>query len=477
MKKSQSIFKSLLPLAIVVMQLMTTMESARATDSILLDTGLEWCQSCYDGWTVNSGDTQWIAFVVTASSAATISKVELNLNNTSAASLAGATVAFYGNPSVAPKNAADLLGTLTFSEFRLQPTQTTSGAAVFTGSISIPAAGEYWFKFGNLAPTKSARYRFGALSMMGISYQTGDWSAFQGTPNDDFFDGGVQRNLNYYPSMRITGSAAPATTAPNAPTIGTATALSATSASISFTAPASNGGATIETYTVTSTPGSITARLTQSGSGSIIITGLTPSTTYTFRVTASNRIGTSASSSATVSITTPASDAELAAQAAAAAAAAAAKREEETRLARTEIASKFKNSEKVTLESFKQAEIPGVTSENLAAVQAEIQSLPKESRSDITQITKVARKYEVIGKIASEQINNFNANDLIEVGLIPTDTKNKMALATTLKKLPQQDRDTYAEIKAAIDAASAKIQARKEKVQALIFRKPSLSQK
>ena len=472
MKKSQSIFKSLLPLAIVVMQLMTTMESARATDSILLDTGLEWCQGCYDGWTVTSGDTQWIAFVVTASSAATISKVELNLNNTSAASLAGATVAFYGNPSVAPKNAADLLGTLTFSEFRLQPTQTNSGAAVFTGSVSIPAAGEYWFKFGNLAPTKSARYRFGS-----ISYQTGDWSAFQGTPNDDFFDGGVQRNLNYYPSMRITGSAAPATSVPNAPTIGTATALSATSASISFTAPASNGGATIETYTVTSTPGSITARLTQSGSGTIIVTGLSSSTAYTFRVTASNRIGTSSSSSATVSITTPASDAELAAQAAAAAAAAAAKREEETRLARTEIASKFKNSEKVTLESFKQAEIPGVTSENLSAVQAEIQSLPKESRSDITQITKVARKYEVIGKIASEQISNFNANDLIEVGLIPTDNKNKMALATTLKKLPQQDRDTYAEIKAAIDAALAKIQARKEKVQALIFRKPSLSQK
>jgi len=268
-----------------------------------------------------------------------------------------------------------------------------------------------------------------------------------------------------------------AVTAPNAPTIGTATALSATSASISFTAPASNGGATIETYTATSTPGSITGRVFQSGSGSITITGLTPSTAYTFRVTASNSAGTSSASGATVSITTPASDAELGAQTAAAAAAAAAKREAETRLARTEIASKFKNSEKVTLESFKQAEIPGVTSENLAAVQAEIQSLPKESRSDITQITKVARKYEVIGKIASEQINNFNANDLIEVGLIPTDNKNKMALATTLKKLPQQDRDTYAEIKAAIDAALAKIQARKEKVQALIFRKPSLSQK
>jgi len=53
-------------------------------------------------------------------------------------------------------------------------------------------------------------------------------------------------------------SAPPTTTAPDAPTIGTATVLSPTSASISFAAPASNGGATIETYTATSNPGSIT---------------------------------------------------------------------------------------------------------------------------------------------------------------------------------------------------------------------------
>ena len=116
-------------------------------------------------------------------------------------------------------------------------------------------------------------------------------------------------------------SAPPATTAPDAPTIGTATALSPTSASISFTAPASNGGATIETYTATSTPGSFTGQLLQAGSGSITVTGLTSSTEYTFTVTASNSAGTSTASSASVSITLPASDEELAEQAAQAAAA------------------------------------------------------------------------------------------------------------------------------------------------------------
>jgi hypothetical protein len=99
---------------------------ATAADTVLLETGLEWCQGCYDGWTVSSGATQWIAFVVTASGAATISKVELNMNNTNATSLAGSTVEFYGNPTVAPKNSADLLGTLTFSEFRIQTSAITN---------------------------------------------------------------------------------------------------------------------------------------------------------------------------------------------------------------------------------------------------------------------------------------------------------------------------------------------------------------
>jgi hypothetical protein len=177
-------------------------QPAKASDTVLLNNGLEWCQGCYDGWTVTSGATQWIAFVVTASDAAVISKVELNMNNTNAASLAGSTVSFYGNPTSAPKQSGDLLGTLTFSEFRLQPSQTTSGAAVFTGSVNIPSAGQYWFRFGDLSPTFSARYRFG-----NISNQTGPWSAYQGSPNMNFFDGTNQSLSNYYPAVRITGSA------------------------------------------------------------------------------------------------------------------------------------------------------------------------------------------------------------------------------------------------------------------------------
>jgi hypothetical protein len=263
-------------------------------------------------------------------------------------------------------------------------------------------------------------------------------------------------------------------------------ALSPTSASITFSAPASNGGATIETYTATSTPGSITARLTQAGSGTIIVTGLSSSTAYTFRVTASNRIGTSSSSSATVSITTPASEAELAAQAAAAAraqeaqaaaalAAEVVKREAEKKTARSEIENKFKNSENVDLQTFTTAGIAGVNERNFKAIQAEIQSLPQESRGDITQVIKIARKFEVVDLLASETVSNVSSNVLVEVGLIPVESKNKSTLTHVVRKLPQESRNSYGAVKEAINSAIAEIEKKKDRLADVISRISSRS--
>lgn len=95
-----------------------------------------------------------------------------------------------------------------------------------------------------------------------------------------------------------------ANTAPGAPTSVTATSTGATTANVSFTAPASNGGATITSYTATSSPGGITGSISQAGSGTIAMAGLTAGTAYTFTVTATNSAGTSAASSASNSATT-----------------------------------------------------------------------------------------------------------------------------------------------------------------------------
>ncbi|WP_193752879.1 Ig-like domain-containing protein, partial [Aureimonas ureilytica] len=97
-----------------------------------------------------------------------------------------------------------------------------------------------------------------------------------------------------YTATNASGTSAPATVSvtvnaavPGAPTIGSASAGDA-QASVTFTPPASNGGAAITSYTVTSTPGGLAAT---GASSPITVAGLTNGTSYTFTVTATNSAG------------------------------------------------------------------------------------------------------------------------------------------------------------------------------------------
>ena len=92
-----------------------------------------------------------------------------------------------------------------------------------------------------------------------------------------------------------------ASTAPGAPGIGTATAGNE-QATVAYTAPAYNGGSVITGYTATAIPGGISGSLSQAGSGTITVSGLTNGTGYTFTVTATNAINTGAASAASNSV-------------------------------------------------------------------------------------------------------------------------------------------------------------------------------
>ncbi|WP_211209725.1 beta strand repeat-containing protein [Uliginosibacterium gangwonense] len=105
-------------------------------------------------------------------------------------------------------------------------------------------------------------------------------------------------NGSYLAAATVTRSFTVNAVVPGSPTIGTA-ATGAAQASVSFSAPAFTGGASITGYTVTSSPGGFTG----TGTGSpLVVTGLTNGTSYTFTVTATNSVGTGPASAASNSV-------------------------------------------------------------------------------------------------------------------------------------------------------------------------------
>lgn len=130
-------------------------------------------------------------------------------------------------------------------------------------------------------------------------------SSGSGVTDTQTCSAGIQTNTITWTSgsasltLTPSGSACNGTTVPGAPTIGTATAGDS-QAHIFFTAPGSNGGSAITSYTVTSNPGGITV---SGASSPITVIHLTNGTGYTFTVVATNAVGDSLPSSSSNSVT------------------------------------------------------------------------------------------------------------------------------------------------------------------------------
>lgn len=155
---------------------------------------------------------------------------------------------------------------------------------------------------------------------------------------------------------------------------------------------------------------------------------------------------------------------EAAAAAVAQARAAEVARAVEQAATRTEILTSFQAAQTVSAQTFIKAGISGVTESNIAEVNAEILALPAELQGDVKQILKIARKFEVVGTIASEQVSTVFPSALVEIGLIQATSPNKTVLTMIIKKLPQKDRESFVAIKAAIDAANAAFNTRADRL-------------
>ncbi|NBU31439.1 MAG: fibronectin type III domain-containing protein, partial [Actinobacteria bacterium] len=104
----------------------------------------------------------------------------------------------------------------------------------------------------------------------------------------------------------IAGHEGPDATAPDAPTAVTATAGDG-QATVSWTAPANNGGADIDTYQVEAV-GAEAGCQAQAPATTCIVTGLPNLQKFTFTVTAHNSVGTSVASGASTAVWTHSGD-------------------------------------------------------------------------------------------------------------------------------------------------------------------------
>ena len=124
------------------------------------------------------------------------------------------------------------------------------------------------------------------------------------TPGNTYTFNVVAINIKGASPSSIASAPALAPTIPSTPSITKVIATGTNSAQLSFSAPLDNGGSPITSYVATSNPGSLHKTVHQSGGGTIDVSNLSHSTTYTFTLTAHNAAGSSLASAISPSITT-----------------------------------------------------------------------------------------------------------------------------------------------------------------------------
>jgi hypothetical protein len=136
--------------------------------------------------------------------------------------------------------------------------------------------------------------------------------------------------------------------------------------------------------------------------------------------------------------------------------------------AKSEVKSALTSGKPLTVDNLIGAEIFGVTSKNIDLVNADIAKLSEADKTDIKQVEKVVLKFATVDKVADHA--NLYSSDLIAVGLLSADSKNKSSILSQLKKLPSTSLDSFEKIQAAGAAVEKKYADRKARLNAALAR-------
>jgi len=186
-------------------------------------------------------------------------------------------------PSVAPSMTSVVMGLLGTATLNIAPPAEDGGARITSYLVtSSPAA---------VAATFTP-VQIKAAKITGL------------TPGSTYSFSVVAINSKGSSPSSIASAPALAPTIPNAPGITKVVATGTNSAQLTFTAPLDNGGSPIISFVATSNPGSLQTTVHQSDGGTINITNLSHSTSYTFSLKAINAAGSSLPSAISASITT-----------------------------------------------------------------------------------------------------------------------------------------------------------------------------
>jgi hypothetical protein len=141
-------------------------------------------------------------------------------------------------------------------------------------------------------------------------------------------------------------------------------------------------------------------------------------------------------------------------------------RELNLKAAKAELLRVFTSGETLTVQLFNNAELFGVTANNLKSVTDRLRILNVKASLTFETIASVVREFKVVGDIAGGKTRIYTA-DFLSINLLSKDEKRKVVIVKIITGLPSSRINSYEKIKAEIDLLQAKFAIRDKVIAAL----------